>query len=134
MRKTWVKQQRPKQTGEMKLEAVLMAQSASLSPAGPAGQPRAFQVLLFAQSCPTLCDPMDCSTPGFPVLHHLLEFAQTHVHLTISSSATPFFCIKSSSASGSFPMSQFFASGGQSIGGVSASASVLPVNIQVDFL
>ena len=29
---------------------------------------------------PTLCDPMDCSTPGFPVLHHLLEFSQTHVH------------------------------------------------------
>ena len=28
---------------------------------------------------PTLCDPMDCSTPGFPVLHHLLEIAQTHV-------------------------------------------------------
>ena len=33
-----------------------------------------------AQSAPTLCDPMGCSTPGFPVLHHLLEFAQTHVH------------------------------------------------------
>ena len=32
------------------------------------------------KSCPTLCDPMDCSTPVFPVLHHLLEFAQTHVH------------------------------------------------------
>ena len=32
-----------------------------------------------AQLCPALCDPMDCSTPGFPVLHHLLEFAQTHV-------------------------------------------------------
>ena len=32
------------------------------------------------QSCPTLCDPMHCSTPGFPVLHHLLEFPQTHVH------------------------------------------------------
>ena len=32
------------------------------------------------QSCPTLCDPMDCSMPCFPVLHHLLEFAQTHVH------------------------------------------------------
>ena len=30
--------------------------------------------------CPTLCDPMDCSKPGFPVLHHLPEFAQTHVH------------------------------------------------------
>ena len=29
-----------------------------------------------------LCDPMDCSMPGFPVLHYLLEFAQTHVHLT----------------------------------------------------
>ena len=33
-----------------------------------------------AQSCLTLCDPMDCSTPGFPVLHHLPESAQTHVH------------------------------------------------------
>ena len=32
------------------------------------------------QSCPALCDHMDGSTPGFPVLHHLLEFAQTHVH------------------------------------------------------
>ena len=32
------------------------------------------------QSCPTLCDPTDCSTPGFPVLHRLLELAQTHVH------------------------------------------------------
>ena len=32
-----------------------------------------------AQSCQTLCDPMDCSTPGFPVLHQLLEFTQTHV-------------------------------------------------------
>ena len=33
-----------------------------------------------AQSCPTLCDPMDCSMPGFPVHHQLLELAQTHVH------------------------------------------------------
>ena len=33
-----------------------------------------------AQSCPTLCKPTDCSTPGLPVLHHLLELAQTHVH------------------------------------------------------
>ena len=33
-----------------------------------------------AQSCPTLCDPMDCSTPGSPVLHHLPELALTHVH------------------------------------------------------
>ena len=33
-----------------------------------------------AQLCPTLCDPMDCSMPGFPVHHQLLELAQTHVH------------------------------------------------------
>ena len=33
-----------------------------------------------AKSCPTLCNPMDCSMPGFPVLHRLPEFAQTHVH------------------------------------------------------
>ena len=33
-----------------------------------------------AQSCPTLCDSMDCSMPGLPVPHHLLEFAQVHVH------------------------------------------------------
>ena len=33
-----------------------------------------------AQSCPTLCDPMDCSTPGLPVHHQFLEFTQTHVH------------------------------------------------------
>ena len=39
------------------------------------------KILLFiAQLCPALCDPMDCSTPGFPVLHHLPEFAQNHVH------------------------------------------------------
>ena len=33
-----------------------------------------------AQLCPAVCDPMDCSMPGFPVLHSLLEFAQIHVH------------------------------------------------------
>ena len=33
-----------------------------------------------AQSCPTLCDPMDCSTPGLPVYHQLPDFTQTHVH------------------------------------------------------
>ena len=33
-----------------------------------------------AQSCPTLCDPMDCTTPGFPIHHQLLEPIQTHVH------------------------------------------------------
>ena len=38
-------------------------------------------LLLFSHElCPTLCDPIDCSTPGFPVLYHLPELAQTHVH------------------------------------------------------
>ena len=42
---------------------------------------RFFMMLLFSSSVvPDLCNPMDCSTPGFPVLHHLQEFAQTHVH------------------------------------------------------
>ena len=83
-------------------------------------------------SCVWLCDPMDCSMPGFPVLHHLLEFAQTHVkwvvipfnHLVLS-----FSCLQSFPASGSFPMRRFFASGDQNIG-ASASASILPMNIQ----
>ena len=86
------------------------------------------------KSCPTLCDPMDCSTSGFPVLLHLPEFAQTHVHWVgdaIQPSSVVHFssCPQSFPASGSFPMSQFFASGGQSIG-VSASTSVLPMNTQ----
>ena len=55
-------------------------------------------------------------------------------HPTISSSVVPFSsCLQSFPASGSFPMSQFFESGGQNIG-VSASASVLPMNIQTDFI
>ena len=91
------------------------------------------------KSFPTLCNPTNCSTPGFPVLHYLLELAQTQLslsplsqwcHPTISSSIVPFSsCLQSFPASGSFQMSQFFASGGQSIG-VSASASVLPMNTQ----
>ena len=64
-------------------------------------------------SCVRLfCDPMDCSTPGFPVHHQLLELAQTHVCRVsdaISSSVVPFFsCLQSFPASGSFPVSQFF--------------------------
>ena len=87
------------------------------------------------QLCPTLCDPMDCSTPGFPVLHHLPELAQTHVHqvgdaIQPSHPVTPFSsCLQSFPASGSFPTSQLFTLGGQSIE-VSASVSVLPMNIQ----
>ena len=38
------------------------------------------QISSVAQLCPTLCDPMDCSTPGLPVHHQLPEFTQTHIH------------------------------------------------------
>ena len=58
---------------------------------------------------------MDCSTPGFPILHHLLKFAQTHVHsvgdaIQLSHPLLPPFssCLQSFQVSGSFPMSQFF--------------------------
>ena len=86
-----------------------------------------------AQSCLTICDPMDCSTPGLPVHHQLPEFTQTHVHwvadaIQQSHPVIPFSShLQSFPASESFQMSQFFASGGQSIG---VSASVLPMNIQ----
>ena len=91
-----------------------------------------------AQLCPTLCDSMDCSTPGFPLHHQLLELGQTHVHWVgdaiqpFSSSVIPFSSfLQSFPESGSFAVSQFFASGGQSIGAsASASASVFPMNIQ----
>ena len=93
------------------------------------------QFSLVDQSCLTLCDPMDCSTPGLLVHHQFPEPTQTHqlrwwCHPTTSSSLIPFSsCLQSFPASGSFPKSQFFASDGQSIGD-SASASVLPMNIQ----
>ena len=88
-----------------------------------------------AQLCLT-ATPKDCSTPGSSVLHYLLEFAQIRVHRVsdaiqpshpLSSPSPP--CLQSFPASGSFQMSQFFTSGGQRIR-VSASASVLPMNIQ----
>ena len=88
------------------------------------------------QSCLTLCNPMDCSTPGLPVHHQLLELDQTHVHWVgdviqpshpLLSPSPPTFNL--SQHQGIFQMSQFFASGGQSTG-VSASTSVLPMNIQ----
>ena len=41
--------------------------------------PHAVQFSSVGQSCPTLCDPMNCNTPGLPVHHQLLEFTQTHV-------------------------------------------------------
>ena len=87
------------------------------------------------QSRPTLCDPMNCSTPGLPG-HQLpespkpmsIELVMPSNHLILC--CPPFSsCPQSFPASGSFQMSQLFASGGESIG-VSASTSVLPMNIQ----
>ena len=85
------------------------------------------------QLCPTLCGRKEYSTPGLPVHHHLSEFTQTHVH-QVDDAIQPS-CpvilfssyLQSFPSSGSFPRSQFFTSGGQSIG---ASASVLSMNIQ----
>ena len=86
------------------------------------------------QSRLILCDLMNHSTPGLPVHHQLLESTQTHVHWVSDALqpshplSSPFSsCPQSFPASGSFQMSQLFASGGLSIG-VSASTSVLPMN------
>ena len=88
-----------------------------------------FQFSSFTESCPTLCDPMDCSTPGFPLHSNSCPLSQW-CHPTISSSVVPFSSrLQSFPASGSLQMSRFFASGAQNIG-ASVSASVLPRNIQ----
>ena len=86
-----------------------------------------------AQLCPTLRNPMDCSTPGLPVPYHLLEFAQTHVHWVggaiqpshpLPTPSPPVFNLSQHQ-----DLSQWVSSGGQSIG-ASGSTSVLPMNIQ----
>ena len=88
-----------------------------------------------AQPCPTLCDPMNWSTPGLPVLHQVPEFTYSRpssqwCHPAISSSVIPFSsCTQSLPAPESFPMSQLFAWGDQSTG-VSALASFLPKKSQ----
>ena len=89
-----------------------------------------------AQSCSTLCNPTDCSMPGFSVHHQLPELAQIHVH-RVSDAIQPSYplsspfssCLQPSPASESFLSSQLFTSGGQSIT-ASASALILPMNIQ----
>ena len=92
------------------------------------------------KSCSTLCNSMNCSAPGFPVLHYLPGFAEAHVHwvsdaihhLTLCPTPHPTTfssCPQSFSPSGYFPINQFFASGDQRIG-ASALALVVPINIQ----
>ena len=87
------------------------------------------------ESRPILCNPLDCSTPGFLVLHYLPEVAQTYIHwiddaihpsCPVASFSS---CPQSFPASESFPVSRLFVSSGRSVG-ASASASVLPMNIQ----
>ena len=91
------------------------------------------------QMCLTLCDPRNCSTPGFPVHYQHLEHTQIHVHWVsdtiqrshpLLSPSSPTFNL--SQNQGLFKLSQFFTSGSQSTG-LSASASVLPMNIQYWF-
>ena len=93
------------------------------------------QLSSVAQLCVTLCDPMDCSTLGFPVHHQLPEVLQTPVHWVsdaiqpshpLSSPSPPAFKL---SQNRYFPMNRLFTSDDQTIG-VSASASVLSMNIQ----
>ena len=97
-------------------------------------QYRVFCMLLI--SCSVVS--MDYSTPGFPVLHHFPQFAQTMSIESVMPSNHLMLChpfssrLQSFPASGSFPMSQLFASGGQSTR-ASASASVLPMDIQAWF-
>ena len=115
--------------------------------AGPPGKPYVYcwilykwkhivYLLLFSRSVVSDCDPMDRSRPGFPVLHHLLEFAPTHVHRVsdaiqsshpLSSPSPPAFSL--SPHQGLSPVSWLFTAGGQRTGSL-ASESVLPVNIQ----
>ena len=116
----WVEQQRCQANQQLKFERLWFKKP----------------IILFssvAQSCLTLCDPMNHRMPGLPIYHQLLEFTQTHVYQVgdaiqlshpLSSPSPP---APNPSQHQSFPMSQLFAWGGQSIG-VSASASVLPMN------
>ena len=105
---------------------------------GPGGE--CVCCVLVAQLCLTLCDPMNGSTPGFPVHHQLPESTQTHIHC-VGDAIQPSHPLSSPSppalnpsqrvvgGTGSFQMSQLSTSGGQSIG-VSASTSVPPMNTQ----
>ena len=97
---------------------------------------KCFQFSSVAQSCPTLCDPVNRSTPGLPVHYQLPEFTQTHVHQVsdaiqishpLSSPSPP--APNPSQHQSIFQWKYFFSLGGQSIG-VSASASFLPMSTQ----
>ena len=104
-------------------------------PRGLKNEASSHQLISVTQSCPTLCNHMDGSTRHFPVHHQPPELTLTPVHWVgdakqPSHPVIPYSShLQSFPASGSLQMSQFFASSGQSIQ-VSASTSVLPMNIQ----
>ena len=121
-----------------------LALQADSLPSEPPGKPHirtSVQFSSVAQSCQTLCDPMDCSIPGLPVHHQLPEFTQTHVHWTsdaiqpshpLSSPSPPAFNLFQHQGLFKWISSlhQVFASILHQSIGVSALASVLPMNIQ----
>ena len=92
------------------------------------------------QSCPTFCNPMDCSIPGFPFHHQFLEPIQTHVHRVNNAINNLILCCPLLLLPSIFPSIKVFSNesflciNGQSIG-ISASASVLPEWVfRTDFL
>ena len=112
----------------------------TLSPSYCLGISRIHCCGLVAQLCPTLCNHINCSTPGFPVLHCLPESAQTHVHW-VGDAIQPShpllppspLALSLSQHQGLFPMSWLFASGGQSIGDLASAVSFQWI-FRVDFL
>ena len=117
---------------------LIWAQSAKLVIFPQSEDLKIYQIKIFSsvpQSCPTLCDPMNRSTPDLPVHHQLWEFAQTYVH-QVSDTIQPSHSRSSPSPPAPNPsqhhgLFQWVNStwGAQSIG-VSASASALPINTQ----
>ena len=111
----------------------------SQAQAGPEGKnkqiDRSVQFSSATQSCPTLCNPMDCSTPCFPALHYVPEFAQTHVHW-VNGAIQPSYPLSSPSLPAPNPSQHQglfkWVSSSHEVAKVlvSASALVLPMNTQ----
>ena len=95
--------------------------------------PSIVQLRSVTQSCLTLCDPTNCRTSGFPVFHHLPEFALVSIKAVMPSNhlilCCPLLLLSVFPSIRVFSSKSVFASGSQSVG-VSALASVLPMNIQ----
>ena len=84
-----------------------------------------------AQSCLTLLDPINGSTPGFPVLHYLLEFAQTHVHLVSDAIQHLIFCLPLLLLPSIFPSMKIFSSGFSY--GFSPASGSFPMALHIRF-